>query len=102
MQFFQEVNNVILENESNFDYFTLINKDTKDTTTALEIYRNRNLVEKKFNNLKGRFDFIKSGVSSDLSLDGKLFIEFIALIFLSYIKRQIQEILERIKSNRMF
>jgi transposase len=29
-------------------------------------------------------------VSSEQSLDGKLFVEFIALIFLSYIKKQMQ------------
>jgi len=32
--------------------------------------------------LKARLDFSKPGVSSDLSLDGKLLVEFIALIFL--------------------
>ncbi|MEA1975434.1 MAG: transposase, partial [Bacillota bacterium] len=47
--------------------------------------------EKGFNDLKGRLDFRKPGVPSDLSLDGKLFVEFIALIFLSYIKKQMQE-----------
>ena len=82
---------IISEEESNFGYFTLISNDIKDATTALEIYRNKDLVEKGFNDLKGRLDFRKPGVSSDLSLDGKLFVEFIALIFLSYIKKQMQE-----------
>ena len=82
---------VISEEESNFGYFTLISNDVKDAITALEIYRNKDLVEKGFNDLKGRLDFRKPGVSSDLSLDGKLFVEFIALIFLSYIKKQMQE-----------
>ena len=30
-------------------------------------------------------------VSSEQSLDGKLFIQFVALIYLSYIKKQMQE-----------
>ena len=30
-------------------------------------------------------------VSSEQSLDGKLFVEFVALIYLSYIKKQMQE-----------
>ena len=30
-------------------------------------------------------------VSSEQSIDGKLFVEFIALIYLSYIKKQMQE-----------
>ena len=82
---------IISEEESNFGYFTLISNDIKDATKALEIYRSKDLVEKCFNDLKGRLDFRKPGVSSDLSLDGKLFVEFIALIFLSYIKKQMQE-----------
>lgn len=48
-------------------------------------------MKKCFNDLKGRLEFRKPRVSSDLSLDGKLFVEFIALIFLSYIKKQMQE-----------
>ena len=84
-------NDVISKEELNFGYFTLISNDVKDATTALEIYRNKDIVEKAFNDLKGRLDFRKPGVSSDLSLDGKLFVEFIALIFLSYIKKQMQE-----------
>ena len=32
-----------------------------------------------------------TAVSSDLSLDGKPFVEFIALIFLSYIKKKMQD-----------
>ena len=82
---------VVSEEESNYGYFTLVSNDVKDPTKALEIYRNKDLVEKGFNDLKGRLDFRKPGVSSDLSLDGKLFVEFIALIFLSYIKKQMQE-----------
>jgi transposase len=30
-------------------------------------------------------------VSSDLSLNGKLFVEFIALIYLSYVKKKMQD-----------
>ena len=82
---------VIAEEKSNYGYFTLISNDIKDHTKALEIYRNKDLVEKGFDNLKNRLDFKRPGVSSDASLDGKLFVEFIALIFLSYIKRQMQE-----------
>lgn len=82
---------VILEEESKFGYFTLISNDVKDATKALEIYRNKDLVEKGFSDLKNRLDFRKPRVSSNLSLDGKLFVEFIALIFLSYIKKQMQE-----------
>jgi transposase len=48
-------------------------------------------VEKAFDNLKERLNLRRVAVSSELSLDGKLFVEFIALIFLSYITKKMQE-----------
>ncbi len=74
-----------------FGFFTLISNETMDAITALEIYRNKDVVEKAFGNLKERLNMRRTLVSSERSLDGKLFVEFIALIFLSYIKKQMQE-----------
>ncbi len=48
-------------------------------------------MEKAFGNLKERLNLRRFLVSSEKSLDGKLFVEFIALIFLSYIKKAMQE-----------
>ncbi len=42
------------------------------------------------NGLKDRLGFNRTGVSSDMCLNGKFFTEFIALLFLSYIKKQIE------------
>ena len=81
----------INEAKKNYGYFTLISNEVKDPTEALEIYRNKDLVEKAFGNLKERLSFNRLAVSSDLSLDGKLFVEFVALIFLSYIKKKMQD-----------
>lgn len=44
-----------------------------------------------FGNLKERLNMRRTLVSSEQSLDGKLFVEFIALIYLSYIKKKMQE-----------
>lgn len=62
-----------------------------DAITALEIYRNKDLVEKGFGNLKERLNLRRTLVSSENSLRGKLFVEFVALIYLSYIKKRMQE-----------
>ncbi len=62
-----------------------------DAVTALELYRNKDVVEKAFGNLKERLNMRRTLVSSEQSLDGKLFIQFVALIYLSYIKKQMQE-----------
>lgn len=69
----------------------LLSNDVKNPIEAIEIYRNKDLVEKAFGNLKQRLNFSHPGVSSDLSLDGKLFVEFIDIIFLSYIKKKMQD-----------
>jgi transposase len=82
---------VIDEAKKNYGYFVLFSNEVKDPIEALEIYRNKDLVEKAFGNLKDRLNFNRPGVSSDRNLDGKLFVEFLALIYLSYIKKQMQD-----------
>ena len=75
----------------NYGYFVLLSNEVKDAVKALEIYRNKDLVEKAFCNLKERLNLRRTAVSSEQSLDGKLFVQFIALIFLSYITKKMQE-----------
>ena len=74
-----------------FGFFSLISNETMDAITALDIYRNKDVVEKAFGNLKERLNMRRTLVSSEQSLDGKLFVEFIALIYLSYIKKKMQD-----------
>lgn len=79
------------EAKSRFGYFALLSNEIKDPIAALEIYRNKDVVEKAFSDIKGRLNCRRTLVSSELSLDGKLFVEFIALIILSYIKKHMQD-----------
>ena len=80
----------IAETKKNYGYFALLSNDIKDPIEALKIYRNKDLVEKAFGNLKERLNLRRLSVSSEQSLNGKLFVEFIALIILSYIKKKMQ------------
>jgi transposase len=80
----------IVEARKYYGYFVLLSNEVKEPIKALEIYRNKDLVEKAFGNLKERLNFSRTAVSSDQSLDGKLFVEFIALIYLSYVKKKMQ------------
>ena len=80
----------VLQAKKHFGFFVLLTNETMDAATALEIYRNKDLVEKAFGNLKERLNMRRALVSSEQSLDGKLFVEFVALIYLSYIKKQMQ------------
>jgi transposase len=82
---------VLEEAKRNYGYFALVSNEIKEAINALDIYRNKDLVEKAFGNLKERLNLRRVAVSSEQSLDGKLFVEFIALIFLSYITKNMQE-----------
>jgi transposase len=73
-----------------YGFFDLISNETMDTVAALELYRNKDVVEKAFGNLKERLNMRRAMVSSEQSLEGKLFVQFVALIYLSYIKKQMQ------------
>ena len=77
----------------NSGYFILLSNDIKDSTEALEIYRGKDVVEKAFNNLKERLNMRRTSVSSDVNLEGKLFIQFIALIYLSYIRKKMSDVI---------
>ncbi|MDP2644326.1 MAG: IS1634 family transposase [Desulfobacterales bacterium] len=81
----------IAEARRGYGYFVLLSNEVREAIAALEIYRNKDLVEKAFGNLKERLNFNRTAVSSDQSLDGKLFVEFIALIYLSYLKKKMQD-----------
>jgi len=81
----------LAEAKRNYGYFALLSNEIKDPVEALEIYRNKDLVEKAFDNLKERLNLRRLAVSSEQSLDGKLFVQFIALIFLSHITKKMQE-----------
>jgi transposase len=76
---------------SRFGYFVLLSNEIKSPEMALEIYRNKDVVEKAFGNIKERLNSRRMLVSSDASLEGKLFVEFIALIYLSYIKKRMTD-----------
>lgn len=73
--------------EKNSGYFALISNGVKDPLEALKIYRSKDMIEKAFGNLKERLNMRRTSVSSEENLEGKLFVQFIALIYLSYIKK---------------
>ncbi len=81
----------MLEAARNYGYFALLSNEVQDPFEALSLYRSKDIVEKGFGNLKERLNFRRMQVSSELSLNGKLFVEFVALIYLSYIKKKMQD-----------
>ena len=79
------------EAKSRFGFFVLLSNEVKTSRMALEIYRNKDVVEKAFGNIKDRLNGKRMLVSSDASLEGKLFVEFIAMIYISYINKKMSE-----------
>ena len=63
----------------------------KDPVEALRIYRLKDLIEKSFGNLKERLSMRRMSVASEENFEGKLFVQFIALQMVSYIKKQMDE-----------
>lgn len=75
------------ETEKNYGYFALLSNGIRDPLEALEIYRTKDMIEKAFGNLKERLNMRRTSVASEENLEGKLFVQFVALIYLSYIKK---------------
>lgn len=77
--------------ERNYGYFALMTNGIKDPVEALRIYRLKDLIEKSFGNLKERLSMRRMSVASEENFEGKLFVQFIALQLMSYIKKQMDE-----------
>lgn len=75
----------------NSGYFVLLSNGVKDPSKALEIYRNKDLIEKRFENLKERLNMRREYVETEENLEGKLFVQYVALIFVSYINKAMNE-----------
>jgi len=72
-------------------YLVLLSNDVKDPVKALKIYRNKDVVEKSFDNLKNSLDMKRLRVHLKENMRGRLFIQFVALILTSYIQRVMRE-----------
>ena len=72
-------------------YFALITNEKMDAFTALQLYRMKDIVEKGFSNIKDRLNMRRLLVSSERSLEGKIFVEFTALILISHLNQKMKE-----------
>lgn len=81
----------IRQAERDYGYFVLMTNGIKDPVEALRTYRLRDLIEKSLGNLKERLDMRRMSVSSEENFEGKLFVQFIALKLMSYIKKKMDD-----------
>jgi hypothetical protein len=69
----------------------LLSSGIKDPVEALRVYRDKDLVEKCFDDLKNSLDMKRLRMHSSATVDGRLFIQFIALILISALRKQMRE-----------
>lgn len=74
-----------------YGFFVLLSNEVKDPIKALQLYRSRDVVEKAYWDVKERLNLKRTMVSSESALEGKLFVEFVALIYISYIKKKMDD-----------
>lgn len=77
-------------------FFVLLT--TEHVLTEVEIlekYRNKDVVEKSFDNLKNEIDMKRLRCHSDETTDGKLFVSYIALIIRAYTYERLKEYMKK-------
>lgn len=71
-------------------WFVMLSNDLSDAKQALEVYRRKDAVEKCFDDLKNDLDVNCLRIHSPASLDGRIFIQFIACVLLTYIREKLR------------
>jgi len=72
-------------------FYALLSNSTKDPMQALQIYRDKDAVEKCFDDYKSRLDMKRLRMHSSTTVDSRLFIQFIALIYLSALRQKMRQ-----------
>ncbi len=69
----------------------LLANGIKNPVEALQIYRDKDVVEKCFDDLKNLLDMKRLRMHSSATVDGRLFVQFIALIYISALRREMRK-----------
>lgn len=69
----------------------LLSNNVKDPLKALQIYRDKDVVEKCFDDLKNQLDMKRLRMHSSSTTDGRLFVQFIALIYVSALRKEMRK-----------
>jgi transposase len=69
----------------------LLTNSIKDPLEAIQIYRDKDVVEKCFDDLKNQLDMKRLRMHSSATVDGRLFIQFIALIYMSALRKEMRK-----------
>lgn len=64
--------------------------NVKDPVEALKVYRDKDVVEKSFDDLKNSLDMKRLRMHTSPTVDGKLFVQFLALIYTSALRKEMR------------
>lgn len=71
-------------------FFCILSTTFKDPIEALGVYRNKDVVENSFDDLKNQMDMKRLRVHSAKAMDSRIFLQFLALILLSQIRNVVK------------
>jgi transposase len=77
--------------QNHVGWFVLVSNHIKDAAEALKVYRQKDTVEKSFDDLKNDLDMKRLRIHSNAAMDGQIFIQFVALILTTYLKVIMEE-----------
>ena len=71
-------------------FYAILTNSVKDPIRSLQIYRDKDAVEKCFDDLKNHIDMKRLRMHTSRTVHGRLFVQFIALIYMSAIRKKLR------------
>ena len=68
----------------------ILSNMVKDPVEALKIYRDKDVIEKSFDDLKNQLDMNRLRMHTADAVNGRLFVQFIALIYVSALRKEMR------------
>ena len=72
-------------------FHAVLTNDMKDPLEALTVYRNKDHIEKGFHDLKNKLDMKRLRIHTSAAMDGRIFVQFIALIYMSALRKRMRD-----------
>lgn len=67
-------------------WLVILSNKTRDAAEALRSYRQKDTIEKGFDDLKNDLDMKRLRIHSNATMEGRIFIQFISLVLTTYLK----------------
>lgn len=72
-------------------FYAILTNSVKDPVKSLQIYRDKDAVEKCFDDLKNHIDMKRLRMHTSQTVHGRIFVQFIALIYISALRKKLRE-----------